>query len=167
MLKRRALSEREHLVNEHCGYGTRLLNAMLIVSVSIGDARETFAKCEHSLNASSLNVNLTVLQWDHHQHTRQPHVTIKPNAQNEHNLTCTILCFVLVLGKSKTKTKRFLFCYDILTCQNKKSCFLFCQNQHKIVLIRTRPYAFLTYRSHHSLMQTCCCASPMLFSNCL
>ena len=31
MLKRRALSEREHLVNEHSDYGARLLNAMLTV----------------------------------------------------------------------------------------------------------------------------------------
>ena len=31
MLKRRALSERGHLVDEHSGYGARLLNAMLTV----------------------------------------------------------------------------------------------------------------------------------------
>ena len=34
MLKSRALSEREHLVNEHSGYGARLLNAMLTVFVT-------------------------------------------------------------------------------------------------------------------------------------
>ena len=31
VLKRRALSEREHLVNANCGYGARLLNTMLTV----------------------------------------------------------------------------------------------------------------------------------------
>ena len=39
MLKRRALSEHSHLVNEHCGYGARLLNAMLTVSLFMTFAR--------------------------------------------------------------------------------------------------------------------------------
>ena len=39
------------------------------------------------------------------------------------NLTCTILCFVLVLGKTKPKTF-FSFCNGILTCQNKKFFFV-------------------------------------------
>ena len=42
----------------------------------------------------------------------------------------TILCFVLVLAKTK---HNFWFCNDILTCQNKN--FWFCQNQNKIVQV--------------------------------
>ena len=99
-----------------------------------GGARRHYSE-EEDVNASAAEVKCSSGQALKQSTQFMTCSATTSNCPDGYYLTCTILCFVLILGKTKIKLF-FWFCNDSLTCQNKKFWFSFCQNQDKIVQVR-------------------------------